>query len=75
MLNKPVISTNFDVVYNQLRDGENGLIVQMDPEKIADAIVRLWKNADLRNHIVENLKREKKGNPEEIEKLYRMIEE
>lgn len=75
MLNKPVISTNFDVVYNQLRDGENGLIVQMDPEEIASAIVRLWKDVSLQNHIVENLKREKKGNPEEIEKLYRMIEE
>jgi glycosyltransferase involved in cell wall biosynthesis len=74
MLNKPVISTNFDVVYNQLRDEENGLIVSMDPEEIAGAIVRLWKNADLRNHIVENLKQEKKGNPEEIEKFYRMIE-
>lgn len=75
MLNKPVISTNFDVVYNQLRNEENGLIVKMDPEEIADAVIRLWKDEHLRNRIIENLKQEKKGNPEEIEKLYRMIEE
>ncbi len=74
MLNKPVISTNFDVVYNQLRDGENGLIVKMEPVEIANAVDRLWKDVSLQNHIVGNLKQEKKGNPEEIEKLYRMIE-
>lgn len=74
MLNKPVVSTNFDVVYNQLIDGENGLIVKMDPVEIANAVIRLWNNTELRDHIVENLKREPKGNPEEIEKLYRLIE-
>lgn len=74
MLNKPVISTNFDVVYNQLRNGENGLIVNMDPEEIANAIIRLWEDENLRNRIMENLKREKKGNAEEIEKLYRLID-
>lgn len=74
MLNIPVISTNFDVVYNQLRDGENGLIVEMNPKAIADAIQRLWNDTELRNHIVEELKEEKKGNTEEIENFYRMIE-
>lgn len=75
ILNTPVISTNFDVVYNQLRDEENGLIVEMDPAAIANAIVRLWNDMELREHIVSNLKKEKKGNPEEIEKLYQLIEE
>lgn len=73
MLNTPVISTNFDVVYNQLTDGENGLIVPMQPEAIAGAVIRLWSDEALRQHIVSNLKREKKGNPEEIEKLYALI--
>lgn len=74
ILNKPVISTNFEVVYNQIRDGENGLIVEMDPQKIADAIIRLSTDKELRNHIVDNLKQEKKGNIEEIEKLYLLME-
>ena len=74
MMNTPVISTNFDVVYNQLRDGENGLIVEMNPKAIADAIQRLWNDTVLRNHIVDKLRAEKKGNSEEIEKFYRMVE-
>lgn len=73
ILNKPVISTNFEVVYNQIRDGENGLIVEMDPQKIADAIIRLFTDKELRNNIVENLKQEKKENIEEIEKIYPLI--
>lgn len=75
MLNTPVISTNFDVVYNQIRDGENGLIVQMQPNAIAEAIIHLWEDAALRQYIVGNLKKEKKGNTEEINKLYALFGE
>ena len=74
MLNTPVISTDFDVIHNQLRDGENGLIVPMNARDIADAIQRLWNDAELRAHIVQTLKAEKKGNTEEIGKLYDLIE-
>lgn len=74
MLNTPVISTDFDVIHNQLRDGENGLIVPMNAQDIAAAIQRLWGDTDLRARIVQTLKAEKKGNTEEIEKLYNLIE-
>lgn len=74
MLNTPVISTDFDVIHNQLRDGENGLIVPMNARDIADAIQRLWSDAELRARIVQMLKAEKKGNTEEIGKLYDLIE-
>lgn len=74
ILNKPVISTDFDAVHNQLKDGENGLIVEMKPEAIADAIIRMKNDDGLREHIISNLKKEKKGNIEEIEKLYQLIE-
>lgn len=73
ILNKPVISTNFDVVYNQLVDGENGLIVDMDPKAIARAIEQLSKDFVLQEHIIANLQKEKKGNIEEIEKLYALL--
>lgn len=74
ILNTPVISTDFDVVYNQLHDEENGLIVEKNPVAISNAIVRLWNNIELREYIISNLKKEKKGNPEEIKKLYQLIE-
>ena len=74
ILNTPVISTDFDVVHNQLTNEVNGLIVGIDPSSVADGIIRLWKDAGLREKIRENIMKEKKGNKEEINKLYKMIE-
>lgn len=74
VLNKPCVSTCFDVVYNQLIDGENGIITEMNGEAVAMGILKLIKSDELRNHIIENVKKEKKGNVEEIEKLYELIE-
>ena len=75
ILNIPVVSTNFEVVYNQLRDEENGLIVEQTGEAIASGIMRMATDNALRECIIENLKKEKKGNMEEVEKLYALVEE
>lgn len=32
ILNRPCVATNFDVVYDQMVQGENGLVVEMTPE-------------------------------------------
>ena len=58
ILNKPVVSTNFPVVYNQIRDGENGLIAEMTPESVAEKILMLVNDEALRNRIIEATKRE-----------------
>lgn len=58
ILNKPVISTNFPVVYNQIHDGENGLICEMTPESIAEKISLLINNEYLREQLVEATKKE-----------------
>lgn len=58
ILGKPVVSTNFDVVHDQLKHGENGLIAEMTPESVAENIIRLLEDDDLRNHIVANVKKE-----------------
>lgn len=73
-LHTPPVSTNFSVVYDQLREGENGLIVDMTPEAIADGIEKLLNDHDLRRAIIETLKTERIGNEDEIEKIYSMIE-
>ena len=74
VLNKPCVSTCFDVVYNQLTDGENGIITEMNGEAVANGILKLIRSDGLRRHIIENVKKEKKGNTEETRKLYEMIE-
>ena len=53
ILNKPVICTNFPVVYNQIRDGENGLICEMKAESIAEKILLLASNVQLREKLIE----------------------
>ncbi len=58
ILNKPVISTNFPVVYNQIKDGENGLICEMNAESIANKIMLLASDSQLRNNLIEATKRE-----------------
>ena len=74
MLNVPCVTTNFDVVYAQMIDGENGLVVEMSAEAVADGIIRLATNLELYQHIKGYQEQEKKGNAEEIEKFYKMME-
>lgn len=74
MLNTPVVTTRFDAVYAQMVDGENGLVVDMTPEAVADGIERLMCDQALYEHICAFQSQEKKGNYEEIEKFYQLIE-
>lgn len=73
MLNIPCVTTRFDVVYAQMIDGENGLVVDMTPEAVAGGIIRLASDKELYRHIKLYQEHEKKGNTEEIAKFYELI--
>ena len=73
ILNKPVVTTEFDAVWNQMVHGNNGLVVRQDPIAVADAIERLLTDKQLYDHIVDYQMQEKKGNTEEIQKFYQLI--
>ena len=75
LLNIPVVTTEFDAVYNQMVPGENGLVVPQDPVAVADAIEKMLTDNSLYKHIVTYLQSEKKGNQEEVEKFYSLLEE
>lgn len=75
MLNIPCVTTNFDVVYAQMIDGDNGLVVEMSAEAVADGIIRLATDQELYQHIKGYQAQEKKGNMEEIEKFYDLLGE
>lgn len=74
MLNKPVVTTRFDAVFTQMVHEKNGLVVDMNGKAVCDGILRLINDKELRDSIVEYLQQEKKGNPEEVEKFYELIE-
>ena len=55
ILHRPVVSTNFDIVHDQISDHQNGLIAEMTPESVADCIMELSCDKRLKDTIVENL--------------------
>ena len=73
MFNKPIVSTNFDVVHEQIENGKNGFIVEMNSEAVCNGILTLIENETLAKSIVERLKTEKKGNSEELEKWHNLL--
>lgn len=74
MLNVPVVTTKFDAVYNQMIDGKNGLVVDMNADAVYEGIMTLINKKELRENIIDYLRKEKKGNVEEIEKFYKLID-
>lgn len=74
LLNKPIVTTNFDIVYDQIEDKKNGLVVDMNSQGIVNGILEVINNKELTNEIISYLKTEKKGNTEELEKFYKLIE-
>ena len=58
ILGKPVVSTNFDVVYDQLEHERNGLISQMDANSLAENIMRMVSDKTLRKRIIEQVEKE-----------------
>ncbi len=72
-LGKPIVVTNFETVFDQIEGGKNGLIAEKDPDDIALKIKYLIDSPRKCAELSENLKNEKTGNEEEIEKFYRII--
>lgn len=75
ILNKPIVATNFDIVYEQIRDNENGLISDMNVSSIAKNIEKLIKDKDLYQNLINNLKGDGVGTEYEINKIYQLIAE
>lgn len=70
---RPIVTTNFSTVADQIQDGINGLICEMNESDIAAKIETLLNDAELRNKLTLNLSEEKTGNEEEIEKFYAIL--
>lgn len=53
ILQCPIVSTNFPSIFDQMEDGKNGLIVEMNEKQIAEKIMSLVNNDELRNTIIK----------------------
>lgn len=63
---KPIISTDYPTVYDNLKNEETGLIVPMQPEAVAEAIDRMIHDSDLRDRLRANLHDGPRGNEREL---------
>lgn len=56
ILHKPIITTDYVSVHDQIENGKSGLIVPLDSKAIANSIEKLYKNAQLREDLSRYLK-------------------
>ena len=72
ILAKPIVATNYTTVRDQLSD-EEGLVVDMTPEEIAEGIRKMLTDAKMRERFVDYLQQRDYGNTDEIKKFYEAL--
>ena len=76
ILGKPVVTTDAPGMREQFVNGKNGIIVDsMSPESIYEGINCLLTTPGLKETFIENLSLETFDNTNELQKLYRFIED
>ncbi len=76
ILGRPIVSTNFPVIYNQITSGVNGLVVEMNGNAIAEGIMRLMDDKALRDKLQQNVLAEHNTTAQtESAKVIKLIEE
>ena len=73
ILSKPIISTNYNTVKDQIIDGEEGIIVDLSAECIAEGIIDLINDDYKKDYLVSNLEKNEYGNENLINKYYELI--
>lgn len=68
ILCKPIVSTNYVSVYDQIQDGETGMIVEMSDKSIAAGIEMLLHEVDLQDFLSRNLTEMDNGTEKELVK-------
>lgn len=75
ILGLPIVSTKFDVIYNQIEHEKNGLIAEMKGEKIGEQILRFVHDTQLRERIRNTvLMEENKTSQTEVKKIEALID-
>ena len=75
MLGKPVVITDYATSSSQLEDGVDGVIVPMDNEGCAAGIAALLRDPEKMRQLSETCKARDYSNAQEVEKLYKLMED
>ena len=74
ILCKPVIVTHYPTAPSQVQDGVDGVIVPLEREACADAMIEVIRDKKLLCSLTEYLSAHDYGNESEIEKIYKKCE-
>lgn len=74
ILCKPIVVTNFESVFEQIAHLKNGIIVEKNAESIANGIITLIEDVELRNIVIGQLQVEQLVSGKEIEQFYQLLE-
>ncbi len=74
ILKKPILVTNFSTAASQITHFQNGFIVDINPDTIANGILELLQNKKLQELFQTNLSNEKLGTETEIEHFYQLLD-
>ena len=74
MLGKPVVITHYSTSRDQLEEGVDGVIVPMDNEGCAAGIAALLRDPKKMTRLSETCKMRNYSNAQEVEKLYKLME-
>lgn len=72
ILCKPVIVTHYPTAPSQVQNGVDGVIVPLEREACAGAMIEVIKDQKLLNSLSDYLAEHDYGNEEEIEKIYKL---
>lgn len=70
ILAKPFVVTNYSTVCDQVINGKEGIVANIEPEDIADSIMKLLEDKALYKEIESYLEVHEYGNIEEMKKYY-----
>ena len=75
ILAKPIIVTAYPTVKDQIVDGQEGIVVDINPEAIANGIEMLLNNENIKEYLHQYLSLHEYGNQEEVTKYIRLFNE
>lgn len=73
ILCKPVIITNYPTAHSQINDGMDGVICELDNQKIAEAIYDLAIDREKQQLLIDYLRHHDYTGMDEVEKIYKLI--
>ena len=74
ILAAPLVVTNYPTVKDQIKGDEEGLIVEMNPQGIADGVLKMLTDEKYKDSLTNYLLNHEYGNQEEISKYLELVE-